>query len=560
MRRQLNHVRKLMMIRNKSTGLLLSLFVFQTLAVAQVAANETAPGITVLNKPFDQYTWVTAHNGYLDDMRTQLNRGVRGFMLDLHPGNLEGGNKVYLCHTSDTGKCDIRTQMEFSAALNNIFLPFLRSNSNAVVTLLLENRVSRENFAAAMAKVPELAKWVYEPAVGTTAWPTLEQMIRSGKRLVVLSDRQSGSYQVNGQKVSILQDSQWEMQNYWDLGTTALKHDWSCPSRWSKHEPKVAGAGFTSWNRLFVMNQFHSWGATSPHAGGMDNNLTYLERRVNQHCKNAIGYRKAPNYLAIDFNQAGDAFPYAAALSQGGFYFYEQNNANEKGDTTCVVPAGKNAEFSLPNRGCEADDIRSGKLRGIAKGTRLTVFDSPSGSGEDDRAYIDVKQDIDVNNDGVIIGSFEKNMENQYFKMTYVRNNGLDGKISRIKIEQNPPTDFSDSSVVFYFGNNGKDNIVCTIGLAKNMQGNFSGACNNDAARSAVILRAKAGTRFTVYGNKNVNPNQGYAEVIVTRDITSPVVIDTFEKTVGRSHYVVNRGGSSNQLDGKVSSIKVSVP
>lgn len=549
------------MLSNKSAGLFMASFMAQSLAVANVSANETAPGITDLRKPFDEYTWVTAHNGYLDDMNVQLDRGVRGFMLDLHPGNLSGGNKVYLCHTSDTGRCDVRTEMEFSTSLNKIFLPFLRKHPNAVVTLLLENRVSRENFAADLAKVPDLAKWVYMPVADTSNWPTLEQMIRSGKRLVILTDRQAGNYEVNGQQLTVLHDSHWEMQNYWDLGITTLHHNWSCPSRWGEsYQKKVSAPGFTSWNSLFVMNQFHSWGSTTHHAGSTDNNLTFLERRVNQHCKNAIGYRKAPNYLTVDFNQTGDIFPYAAALTQGGVYFYEKNNADETGDSTCVVPVGKNVEFSLPNRGCENDEIRSAKLRGIPKGTRLTVFDSSSGSGEDDRTYIDVKRDIGLNENNIIIGSFEKSMETDAVKVTRVRNNGLDGKVSRIKIEHHPPTNFSDSSVVFYEGHSATQNIVCTLSLAKNMQGNFTGECDNDEAKSALILRAKAGTRFTVYGNKNMNPNQGYAEIVALRNITSPVIVGTFEKNYSTSDWKIIRGGPSNKLDGKVSSIKVSVP
>ncbi len=60
--------------------------------------------------------------------------------------------------------------------------------------------------------------------------------------------------------------------------------------------------------RLFVLNQFHSWGSTTLHAGNMDNNLTQLQRRVENYCGEATGWRK-PNYLAIDFNRWVTHFP-----------------------------------------------------------------------------------------------------------------------------------------------------------------------------------------------------------------------------------------------------------
>ncbi|MCX4219219.1 MULTISPECIES: hypothetical protein [Pseudomonas] len=543
----------------KKTALSLGLLCAQLGSLSLVSAAETAPGITDFKKPFNEYSWVTAHNGYLDDMRTQLNRGVRGFMLDLHPGNLTGGADAYLCHTGEKGTCDIRSDMKFADALNNVFLPYLRSNPNAVVTLLLENLVERAAFNNAMNRVPGLADWVFDPKAypNTRTWPTLEQMIGSGKRLVIVTDRNAGEYNVNGKTINVLQDSQWESQNYWDLGITSLKHEWSCPSRWTNYHPTVSVTGFTQWPRLFVMNQFHGWGATSLHAGSTDNNLTWLERRVDNHCASALGKRTAPSFLTIDFNQTGDAFPYAAALTQGGFYFYSKNNVDKTGDSVCVVPAGQDLDFSLPARGCENDEARSLELRGIAKGTRLSVYDSSGGNTSDDYTFVDVKRDIGIN-ESVKLGSFEANFESADIKVTHVRNNGLDGKISRISIGKSPaPGDFRDASVVFYEGNSATENVVCTVNLATTRTFNFSGDCDNDEARSAKVVKAKGGSSFMVYGNKNVNENQGYARVDFISDITTPVIIGSFERSYDAGAYRVIRGGPSNTLDGKVSSMRI---
>lgn len=546
----------------KNTALALGLLSAQLTSLS-LSAAETAPGINNFKKPFNEYSWVTAHNGYLDDMRTQLNRGVRGFMLDLHPGTSSGQADAYLCHTpQDPGACNIGTNTKFADALNDVFLPFLRSNPNAVVTLLLETRVEKASMTRAFSQVPGLADWVFDPAAysNSASWPTLEQMIGSGKRLVILTDRHEGVYPVSGKSVNVLLDNKWESQNHWDLGLTSLKHEWSCPSRWANYHPTVDAVGFGKWPRLFVMNQFHGWGATAAHAGTTDNNLTWLERRVDNHCASALGKRTAPSFMTIDFNQTGDAFPYAAALTQGGFYFYEKSHVDQTGDTVCVVPAGQDLDFSLPGRGCERDESRSLQLRGVARGTRLSLYDSPGGSASDDYTFVDVKRDIGIN-ESVKLGSFEANFENADIKVTHIHNNGLDGKVSRISVGKTPaPGDFRDASVVLYEGNSATQNIICTVTLANTHTFNFGGSCKNDDARSAKIVKAKAGTSFMVYGNMNVNENQGYARIDVLSDITTPVVVASFERSHNGGAYRVIRGGPSDQLDGKVSSMRVMAP
>lgn len=543
----------------KKAVLLLGLLSSSVVTASLAFAAETAPGINNFKKPFNEYTWVIAHNGYQDDKRTQLDRGVRGFMLDLHPGNL-GSKDVYLCHTTGKGTCDVRRDKNFTDSLSKVFLPFLRANPNAVVTLTLENYVDRATLQNALARVPGLEDWVFDPApyAGTSSWPTLEQMIRSGRRLVILTDRHEGSYRIRGKTINLLKDSLWENQNHWELGITAFKHDWSCPARWHTYASSVGVGGFERWPRLFIMNQFHAWGSTAAHAADVDNNLTRLERRVDRYCAAAQGRRTAPNFLAIDFNQTGDAFAYAAALTQGGFYFHEKNRADPTGDTTCVIPAGQRHNLRLPGRGCENDEARSLKLRGIAKGTRISVYDSPAASTQDDYAVIDIKRDIGLN-ESVVVDTFEKSYESADLKVVYVRNNGLDGKVSRV-ITGTTPTNFSDASVVLYEGNSARQNVVCTVSLAGSSRFNFGGSCDNDEARSAKILKAKAGTRFWVYGNKDQKGNQGWARVEVLSDITQPVVVGSFEKSHSTAAWRIIRGGSKTQLDGKISSMKVERP
>lgn len=521
-----------------------------------VTSAEVAPWVTDFSKPFNEYSWVTAHNAYGYSMSELLGRGIRGFMLDLHERQFT--SEVAVCH-ADT-LCAPHEPL-FKDIMINTFLPFLKSNPTAVLTLHLESTVSRDNMTAAVKQIPELAQWVFDPAPysGTASWPTLQQLIDSGKRLVIFGEKAeiAGMFEDgSGAWLTVLRDKEWEVQNEYDLG--ASSDNWLCLSRWSDVDMtthNVNWSGFTRWPRLFVMNQFHAfnfWGAA--HSGDRDNNLTFLERRVDEHCASTSMFRRMPNYIALDNTHVGDGFAYAAALSQGGFYFYEKNNADTSGDTVCVLPASQDWDLSFKSTGCENDEARSMKVRGVKAGTRVTLYDSPSGDRQDDYAIIYIKKDADLG--GFSIPSFEREVDNADYRLVFSRNNGLDGKVSRVKIERSPVDDFSDAAVVLYEGNNASQNIVCTISLANNERFNFGGDCDNDEARSLRVLKAKAGSSLTLYGNKDYKTDQGWVYIYFRKDILVPTVIPTFEGTIASTTgWVTFRRGSSNQLDGKVSSV-----
>lgn len=525
--------------------------------VASRGTTETAPWVTDFDKPFNEYSWLTSHNAYRNDMSKLLRDGVRGFMIDIHPKRYQD-DKVAICHTQDV--CDSEDPL-FKDVVAQIFLPYLQANPNAVITLHLESTVSRENMQAAIREMPGFARWVFDANAyrDTGEWPTLRQIINSGKRLIIFGDSSqvaSVFKDADGGDLTILRDKYWQVQNQFDLGV--LSDNWICLSRWSDVSMttrKVRDTGFTQWSRLFVMNQFHAfnlWG--DAHSGHRDNNLTFLERRVDQECAQTAMYRRMPNYIALDNTHTGDGLAYAAALSQGGFYFYEKNNADTSGDTVCVLPNSKDWTISLKSTGCENDEARSLKVRGVRPGTRLTVFDSPSGNRQDDYTIIDIKSDADLG--GFSIPSFERNVDGVDYRQVYSRNNDLDGQISRIQIERSPPSDFSDAAVVLYEGNNATQNIVCTISLANNQRFNFGGDCDNDEARSLRVLKAKAGSSLTLYGNWNYNKDQGWAYIYFNKDILVPTVIPSFERTdYDDAGWSVFRRGSSDELDGKVSSV-----
>lgn len=108
----------------------------------------------------------------------------------------------------------------------------------------------------------------------------------------------------------------------------------------------------------------------------------------------------------------------------GIIVFYEGNNGSQNIVQTVEDTPGQ--DF----RPVKNDEIRSLKLYGVRAGCSITVFDSPDASMSDDFCIINVKRISPE----YTVNSFERSYEDDTVVVSYIRNNGLDGKVSRIKI------------------------------------------------------------------------------------------------------------------------------
>ena len=154
----------------------------------------------ICDRGYDDVAYATTHNAFsaLNDgfdplianhtegMQQQMIDGVRGMMLDTH--YYLGG--TYLCH----GFCQLGGQVlgtiDLATGLGWI-RSFLDDNPDAVMTIIFESYISEADTAAAFA-ASGLDAYLHEQAVGQP-WPTLRQMIRASKRLVVLTGDGSAS-------------------------------------------------------------------------------------------------------------------------------------------------------------------------------------------------------------------------------------------------------------------------------------------------------------------------------------------------------------------------------
>ncbi|MGV5526445.1 hypothetical protein [Pseudomonas sp. XP1] len=519
------------------------------------------------SRPFNEYQWVMSHNSFVTSTWTglpnqklsisdQLARGVRGLMLDTY------NDPVELCHPR--GDCQAKLQQVLAEVV-----AFLMLNRDAVITIHFEDRADRAAMQKAFDAVHLMGHYVFNPTgrwAGRTEWPTLQEMIDSDQRLVLITQEQknAGAYSNN---VYMFEDQDITVENYWSLGSTIFDHDLSCKTRWDSiplSRQTASHGDFKGWSRLFVMNHYHSV-PLSTHSGD-DNEIggrVGLVDRINKQCKPAAG--RDPNYIAVDFIEQGDVLEYVERHNNGGITAYEGNNLTQS--LVCTFSTAFNRSINLQGSdqerlGCENDEMRSFSLSGVKKGTRITFFDSPSGDMQDDYAIVDIKRDI--GRDKVLgINTFEQNVfDNDEYHMVWVKNNGLDGKVSRIKVETDVSGDYSDAKIVLYEAENGGQNNLCTIPLDRNYSFNFPGSqgCDNDEAVSARLLKAAKNTIIQFYGNWNANTcDQGCSTITVLENVDTPVTIPTFKIswTSPDGKVKVVRSDDSEQLEGKISSARI---
>jgi hypothetical protein len=130
------------------------------------------------------------------------------------------------------------------------------------------------------------------------------------------------------------------------------------------------------------------------------------------------------NSYNIYYNQTGTA----EAL------FYSNNDCpSESGAYLGMVSTSTSASWDLKdsNPPVKNDQARSVTLENVSKGTVITVYDDPNGSTSDDYAVITATANID----SACISTFEQSVTTSTYTMTYYKDNGLDGKVSRIQVQ-----------------------------------------------------------------------------------------------------------------------------
>ena len=203
---------------------------------------------------------------------------------ELRRRNLEAGGvrDIYMCHSL----CEIGATL-LSAELGRI-RAWLEQNPREVLVIIIQDHVTPRDVADAFDSAG-LARYTHaqDPAA---AWPTLLQMIDSGRRLVVMAEKDNGGLPWYHDAFTFVQETPYTFE-------TAA--DFNCrPNRGLPDSP------------LFMINHWITPALAG--AGAAANSTAVLEQRLHE-CRER--QRPLPNILAVDFYAQGDALSVAAQLN-----------------------------------------------------------------------------------------------------------------------------------------------------------------------------------------------------------------------------------------------------
>jgi hypothetical protein len=159
------------------------------LLVGSVTAQTCNGNAALCSRKYSNVTFIGAHDSafvgilptdnQLESVTSQLNGGIRFLQAQTH---LKSG-VLELCHTTCTEK-DAGTLVSYLTTINT----WMVANPNEVVTLLLTNGdgAAVSMFGAAMT-TSGLSQFAYSPGskLSMSQWPTLQEMISAGDRLVM---------------------------------------------------------------------------------------------------------------------------------------------------------------------------------------------------------------------------------------------------------------------------------------------------------------------------------------------------------------------------------------
>lgn len=200
-------------------------------SASAVSSGNTTPCngyASFCNRKYSNISMVAAHNSpfrvrdnvasnQMLDVNTQLNDGIRMLQFQVHKPN--GSSPLLLCHTS----CNLLNAGTLVAYLTTV-RQWLDRNPYDVITILMGNYdvLSPQNFVAPVMD-SGLLKYAYTPPtvpMPLASWPTLGEMIISGKRVVIMLD-----YEADQTAIPWLLD---EFGQMWETPFSPTNRDFPC--------------------------------------------------------------------------------------------------------------------------------------------------------------------------------------------------------------------------------------------------------------------------------------------------------------------------------------------
>lgn len=258
-------------------------------------AIDACNGATALcDRRYDEVAYVTTHNAMSSDedgfsppnqhfrLWRQLEDGVRGFMLDVHPAN---DGTPLLCHSL----C-VLGQRPLVDGLRDLRV-FLECHPTEVVTIIFESYVPESGIAAAFED-SGLSRLVH-PQAQDAPWPTLRELIAADERVVVFTADGSRTLP-------------WHLYSY-DFAWENPYHA-EAPAELSCAEDRG-----TRDRSLWIFNHFLTAPVARPDLAEMINHDPFFSEHVAACRADAGG--DLPNFVTVDFYDIGDVRSVVDALN-----------------------------------------------------------------------------------------------------------------------------------------------------------------------------------------------------------------------------------------------------
>ncbi|KAI9320978.1 PLC-like phosphodiesterase [Dichotomocladium elegans] len=268
------------------------------------------------SKHYNELTYVLTHNSYayaanpastqMCAINVQLQDGVRALKLSaVKPSSNSTTNTVmHLCHT-DCSILDAGTAVDTLTTIVN----WLKSNPNEVISIFWN--IPNNDFTAPDFVSPYessgLLDYSYVQAVNNYSWPTLNELIASGKRVINFIETgadQSAVPWLHSEFDYIIQTP------YENTNETSFSCVYGRPSDPANPAQMMYGMNHYLYGTL-------PWGQYTiqvPQSGSANktNSRESLGLEATE-CTQAFG--KQPNFLIVDFYNRGTTFEIAAALN-----------------------------------------------------------------------------------------------------------------------------------------------------------------------------------------------------------------------------------------------------
>ena len=117
-----------------------------------------------------------------------------------------------------------------------------------------------------------------------------------------------------------------------------------------------------------------------------------------------------------------------------GITFYEDSGTSCSGDYWTATDAPSQLLYVKKRWGWSNDEIRSLVLSNVKDGTKIYLYDNDCGDTDDDYTIVTANRDIGFN-ELIKIGDLETSWSGGTLTVQHFHNNGLNGKVSLIKIQ-----------------------------------------------------------------------------------------------------------------------------